>query len=178
MDDLMDLVERLALALRAEQRRRAASLGLPPAQLEVLRYLTRCNRYSDTPAAVAEFLDATPGTISQTLSALERKALVDKRPDPTDRRKVHCVPTEAGLALLAQIEPPEVRQALEGSDQSQTAAALTQLLTALQRARGGRTFGACGTCAHLRRENGFSCGLTGEALTPQDTTRLCREHTP
>jgi DNA-binding MarR family transcriptional regulator len=174
MQDVPELVERLASALRAELRRRAASRGLPAAQLEVLRYLARCNRYSDTPIAVAEFLDTTPGTVSQTLSALERKDLIAKRPDPSDRRKVHCVPTEAGLALLEEIVPPE----LASVDSQEAAAVLQQLLTALQRARGGRTFGVCATCTHLRREPALSCGLTGEALTEADTRRLCREHTP
>jgi DNA-binding MarR family transcriptional regulator len=173
MEDVSELVERLASALRAELRRRAASRGLPAAQLEVLRYLARCNRYSDTPAAVAEYLDATPGTVSQTLSALERKDLIAKRPDPQDRRKVHCVPTEAGLALLAEIAPPEVSEV----DTQEAVEVLQQLLTSLQRARGGRTFGACRSCTHLRRGTELTCGLTGEALTEADTQKLCREHT-
>ena len=50
--------------------------GLNPAQWEALRYLNRANRYSRTPGGVADFLGATKGTISQTVSALESKGLI------------------------------------------------------------------------------------------------------
>jgi hypothetical protein len=57
-------------------------------------------------------------------------------------------------------------------------AALESLLRALQRARGGRTFGICHTCRHFRRLRGGGnrCGLTGEPLSVSDSRRICREH--
>lgn len=177
-----ELVERLAVVLRAEERRVAAAHDLVPAQLEALRFLARANRYSRQPGAVAEWAGATPGTVSQTLSALERKGLLRKEADPVDQRRLHCVPTAEGLALVARVEaeggargviPPELEGALgEG---------LRRWLAALQQRQGGRTFGVCRTCVHFRPApdaSGGLCGLTGDPLTEEDGGRLCREHSP
>ena len=69
-------LERLARIMRAREHEG----GLNPAQWEALRYLSRANRFSDSPGALTRYLGATKGTISQTLMALERKhfcALLD-----------------------------------------------------------------------------------------------------
>ncbi|MEQ1571910.1 MAG: MarR family winged helix-turn-helix transcriptional regulator [Myxococcota bacterium] len=175
--EVVDLLERIDRALRADGRAIAAAHGLVPAQLDALRYLTRCNRWSDTPAAVAEFLDTTPGTASQTVTALERKGLVHKVADPTDRRRWHCVPTDAGRALVAATRGAQPSLAPEVADALR--AGLTDLLRSIQRSRAGRSFGTCATCAHLRRDDaGTWCGLTHERLTEDDTARVCREHSP
>jgi DNA-binding MarR family transcriptional regulator len=52
-----------------------AAHGLQPVQLEVLNYLSSCNRYSDTPMAVTEYLGQTKGTVSQTIKTLEKKRI-------------------------------------------------------------------------------------------------------
>jgi hypothetical protein len=57
-------VGRLASPVRNEARQALAEHGLQPVQFEALHYLTRCNRYSDTPMAVTEFLGQTKGTVS------------------------------------------------------------------------------------------------------------------
>ena len=54
--------------------------GLNPAQWDALRYLSRANRFSRTPAALADYAGSTRGTISQTLIALEQKGLRRGRP--------------------------------------------------------------------------------------------------
>jgi DNA-binding MarR family transcriptional regulator len=65
----VDLIERMGRLLRASDH----ASGLNPAQAEALRYLLRANRFSRTPAALAEYLGSTRGTVSQTLLALEAK---------------------------------------------------------------------------------------------------------
>ena len=61
-------LERLTRLMRAGEHEG----GLNPAQWEALRYLARANRFSRTPAALADFLGTTRGTVSQTVIALER----------------------------------------------------------------------------------------------------------
>lgn len=89
-----DLIERPGRLADTLQR----SGGLVPAQWEALRYLSRANRYSRHPGALAAFLGATKGTVSQTVIALERKGLVVRSDDPRDRRSVQIDLTEAGRA--------------------------------------------------------------------------------
>ncbi|MEQ9092481.1 MAG: MarR family winged helix-turn-helix transcriptional regulator [Miltoncostaeaceae bacterium] len=95
-----ELIDRLASVRRATRRAAATGAGLTAAQLDALTYLASCNRFSDTPAAVAEYLATTRGTASQSLLALERKGLLHREPDPLDGRVHHLRPTEAGLDLV------------------------------------------------------------------------------
>ena len=74
--DIHSVLERLCNLLRVEARGQGASAGLLPIQLEALHYLAQCNRYSDTPQAVTDFLGQTKGTVSQTLKVLENRGLV------------------------------------------------------------------------------------------------------
>ena len=76
--DSQDLLERLNNLLRMEMRAFGLSYGLLPVQIEALTYLTRCNRYSDTPQAVTEYLGLTKGTVSQSLKVLEQKGFFGK----------------------------------------------------------------------------------------------------
>lgn len=168
--------------LRADARRRGRPHGLQPVQVEALLYLARCNRYSDTPQAVAEYLGSTKGTVSQTLKVLERNGLVVKRPDPGDRRVVRLELTPEGRELAESLAVPPVLEAALADDRlpaERLDEDLRGLLAAMQRAAGHRTFGTCRSCRFFRREDrGFRCGLTGESLTPADSTLLCREHEP
>ena len=67
-------VERLSELLKVDSRQAGVEQGLQPVQVEVLHYLSICNKYSDTPMAVTEYLGLTKGTVSQTLKVLESAA--------------------------------------------------------------------------------------------------------
>lgn len=180
-DRALDLLERLAHLLHAQTRQAAAAHGLAPVHLEVLGYLARCNRYSDTPGAVTEYLGLTKGTVSQSLALLEARGLVRRRADSADRRRVHLELTRRGRALLERVAlPPAWRRAAARLERGapDIALRLEALLRDLQRAHGGRAFGVCRTCRHCRAEGpgAFRCGLTGEPLSETDTTKICREH--
>lgn len=171
---------RLGRLLQAGDR--AGSTGLLPVHLHALDYLSRCNRYSDRPLAVAEYLGVTKGTASQSLALLEKRGLIAKSPDSLDRRVVRLRVTARGGRLLRRSGlRPRIEKALaslpQGSGEA-LARGLEDLLRALQRQAGHRSFGVCHTCRHFRREDGgrFRCGLTREALSAQDSTLICREH--
>ncbi|MBL8479162.1 MAG: MarR family transcriptional regulator, partial [Sterolibacteriaceae bacterium] len=69
--------------------------------------------------------------------------------------------------------------ALPAAQRDAAEAALTQLLAGWQQSRGGRTFGACHGCRHFQNgagDAGHRCGLTGEALSAEDSQLICREH--
>lgn len=181
---IADLIERLGRLADALQR----SGGIVPAQWEALRYLGRANRYSRHPGALAAFLGATKGTVSQTVIALERKGLVVRADDPRDRRAVHIDLTDAGRGALSQ-DPlgglAEVAAGLAAAAAARLAADLAALLAGLQRRRGRPGFGVCGTCRFFRRNGAegeaggpHRCGLTQEPLGDTDAGHICIEHTP
>lgn len=174
---LHQLVERLASLFRASLRQASTAHALKLVQLEALIYLSMANRYSDTASALTEYLGVTKGTVSETLKALERRGLLEKVPDPRDGRVVHCRPSERGRAIVADAYPAALLRGVGSEAAEASAEALTELLRALQRGHGFRSFGVCRTCRFFQPAGAAGrCGLTGERLSRIDVTRICREH--
>lgn len=179
---LYELLERLSNLLRAEERSTGLPDGLQPVHLQALAYLARCNRYSNTPAGVTEYLGLTKGTVSQTLNLLEARGWVVKSPSLTDKRVVHLQLTPEGRQRLQALWPPAqvdaALQWLSPAQQLQLHTALADLLRALQQSQEGRSFGVCHSCRHFQREGPgqFRCGLTQEPLSTDDSQLICREH--
>ena len=176
----IEILERIANLLRAEARLAAQRAGLQPVQLEILEYLDRCNRYSDTPAAVAEYLSLTKGTVSQSIQRLEEKGCIRRTPDASDGRVSRLRLTRKGRGIVTT----KWRRALDDAEQSAAREgealedSLEQVLASLQRANGLRSFGVCRTCRFFNREGRerFRCGLTAEPLSAADSQLVCREH--
>ena len=177
---LFDLLERLSSLTRVWFRQHPLLADLQPIQLSALMYLARCNRYSNTPLAVTEYLGLTKGTVSQSLKALEAKGLIVKRPHAQDKRSVHLELSEEARALLAAVLPPQfLHDAAQqmGAQGVELEGLLMQLLRNVQRAQDVPGFGLCKTCRfHLRVEGEPFCGLTQEPLAQTDVELICREH--
>ena len=65
-----------------------------------------------TPSLLADALHATSGRVSTLLSAMERKGLVERRPDSDDRRVVLVSLTDAGRER-GRVSMDEARAAVE-----------------------------------------------------------------
>jgi DNA-binding MarR family transcriptional regulator len=174
------LIERLGRLLRAGDH----AAGLNPAQAEALRYLARANRFSRTPAALAEYLGSTRGTVSQTLISLEAKGLIERQANARDGRSVVFALTKAGSKFLLASPARLLAAAI---DQTGVAAHLADKLEAGLRAaisaRGGRAFGACQTCRHFRRDvrvgaTPHHCALLDESLAKEEAAAICFEQDP
>jgi DNA-binding MarR family transcriptional regulator len=173
----LHLIERIAALLRSEVRRTAAGDGLEPVHVLALWYLSRANRFSDNPLAVASFLGLTKGNVSQRLILLESKGLLRKTMDGEDKRRVHLVLTPAGRATLARNYPPAAWPEATGARLVQE---LDTLLRSLVAANGGKTFGLCRTCrfhqpAPSGKSGGF-CGLLQLPLSAGQAGQICQEH--
>jgi len=176
--DISDLLERLARILHNDAYRD----GLKPTQWEALRYLARANRFSRSPGAVTAYLGMTKGTVSQTLNALERKALITKTTDPADRRNIHIEITSAGRKVLQRDPIAELDSAigdLGTTDKAFLSGRLETVLSAMLHERGGRPFGACKTCRYFERRapkgKPHFCALLREPLSDADGETICVE---
>lgn len=175
------LIERISNLLRSEERKKYAAIGLQPVHIQVLDYLSTCNRFSDTPAAVAEYLGLTKGTISQSIQVLERKSYVEKSQDTQDGRVVHLALSTAGKQLLDDIKPLDIfaqaQHAVSTQGFSTLEAALSSILAELQKANNARSFGVCQSCVNfIEVENHYLCNLTQLPLSQVDAKKICREH--
>ncbi len=176
-DSAFTLLERIANLLRAEERRLGGESGLQPVHLQVLHYLSRCNRYSDTPMAVTDYLGLTKGTTSQSLIILEERELIVRKSDTDDGRKVHFRLTQAGKRILSRLMPPGLFKKAQKHLPSGLEIYLEELLRAMQGVGGYQSFGVCHTCRFFKTDAQKNrCGLTGENLTSKDATLICREH--
>lgn len=174
-----DLLERLTSLMRIWNRQHPLLVELQPIQVSALIYLSRCNRYSNTPLAVTEYLGLTKGTVSQSLKVLEAKGLIEKVPDTHDRRSVHLQLTVSAGELLKAVAPPQfLRSALErmGGRGQELEQLFGELLRQIQRDENVPGFGLCHTCRfHQQRDGMPFCGLTREPLQSGDAELICRE---
>ena len=95
---------------RFEQRARAASLGLTRAQAAVLAHLARQEGVNQV--SLAQILELEPITLARLLDRLQAAELIERRPDPKDRRAHLLYLTDTAYPLLDRIFAlaAEVRQ--------------------------------------------------------------------
>jgi hypothetical protein len=154
------LVNRLSRVAHAMQ----FSHGLNPAQWEALRYLNKANRYSASPSAMADYLGATKGTVSQTLIAL---AL-----------------TDGGREMLVQDPLCQIYAATEKipeAERQQLAGVIKSILDDLCVKHNNSQFGVCGDCCHLGEGScagSGTCGVTGDPLEASDIELICIDFSP
>lgn len=72
------------LRKRFEQAARALGLSLTRAQWSVLAHLNRQEGINQS--TLADIMDVEPITLARQVEKLEQQGLIERRPDPTDRR--------------------------------------------------------------------------------------------
>jgi DNA-binding MarR family transcriptional regulator len=158
--------------------------GLNPAQWEALRYLARANRYSRTPAALADYLGSTRGTVSQTLIVLEQKGFVGRTQSTRDKRSIDLELTPQGEIALKDDPLLALAQDLAASAGRDISPLVETLRAVLHRAvarNNGKAFGACHTCRYFEYDVAPSpraphrCGLLDEPLSEADSRAICVE---
>jgi DNA-binding MarR family transcriptional regulator len=178
------LIERLARLMRSTEH----DLGLNPAQWEALRYLDRANRFSNSPRALASYLGATKGTVSQTLIALERKGLIRREARPGARRSLSLWLTPRGREKLKHDPWRQLTGDIAGMgprSQRHLARSLAGLLERAVRRRSHLTFGQCRTCRYFGARQALRgadaphrCLLLNLPLMEADSFKICVEHEP
>ncbi len=185
MQDLntLRLFERIHLLLEAEERKGCTARGLKLVHARILDYLAHCSSHSDTPLAVAEYLGLTKGTVSQSISLLERKGYIQKTPDSADGRVIHLSLSTMGSALLAELKPlnifAEAEQILASRQVTTIGDALKAVLIALQQNSDAKSFGVCSSCAHfIEQQSDNRCALAQTPVSSDDVDKICRHHVP
>jgi MarR family transcriptional regulator for hemolysin len=143
-DTIGFLLNDAARLMRKDFERRTRSLGLTRAQWQTLFHLARnegCNQ-----ATLADLLDVEPITLARTIDRLELSGLVERRPDPGDRRARLLFLGERAHPLLEQLRAlgAETREiALAGISEDER----TLLMTLLTKMRANLTGREAATAA-------------------------------
>ncbi len=76
--------------------------GMRDREWMALRFLSRANRFSRTPSALASYVGATRGTASFIIGELERLGYVERKRSATDKRSVMLSVTQQGKKFLGR----------------------------------------------------------------------------
>jgi DNA-binding MarR family transcriptional regulator len=99
--DLLFLLHDVARLLRVDADKRARQHNMTRAQWGILIWLTRQPGISQK--ELAELLEVEPITVARLIDRLEARGMVERRPDPRDRRiwRLHLLPP--AWAMLDEI---------------------------------------------------------------------------
>ena len=76
--------------------------GMRDREWMALRFLSRANRFSRTPSALASYVGTTRGTASFIIGELERLGYVERKRSTKDKRSVTLSVTQQGKKFLAR----------------------------------------------------------------------------
>lgn len=183
---IVEGLERIATALKSDDWVRAQTVGLNPTQLAILRALdTRDGGMGVKELAL--LLGVSQPTTTDSILALERKTLVEKRGDPADGRAVRVVITGAGRDAVrsGDAAPGAVARAtaaLEDEDQEQLLVQLISVIRQLQEQGSIPIQRMCVSCRHFRpyahsdAARPHHCNFVDAAFSQQDLRIDCRDH--
>lgn len=183
---IVEGLERIATAMKSDDWASAQSVGLNPTQLAILRALEARNGGMGV-KELAVLLGVSQPTATDSILALERKALVEKHADPTDGRAVRVVITDAGRDAVrsGDAAPGAVAKAtaaLEDEDQEQLLVQLISLIRQLQEQGAIPVQRMCVSCRHFRpyahsdAARPHHCTFVDAAFGQQDLRIDCRDH--
>lgn len=100
-DSLSDAFRSVARRLREASSESLARWDLTPSQFRALRVLSHHDALR--PSELSGHLRIAPRSTTEVLDDLEAKGLVERTPDPRDRRATLVLPTERGTEVATAI---------------------------------------------------------------------------
>ena len=100
--DLMFLLHDVARLIRVHADKRARAQGMTRAQWGILVWLER--RPGLSQKELAELLEVEPITVARLIDRLETRGMVERRPDPKDRRIWRLHLSAAAYPMLGEID--------------------------------------------------------------------------
>ncbi len=126
--DFAFLLHDVARLMRTVADQRVRALGMTRAQWSVLSRLDRHQGLKQ--AELAELLDLAPISLTRLVDRLCRNGLVERRPDPSDRRAKRLFLTPKArpvIERLAQVGERLMGDALQGVDEAAVIASIANL---------------------------------------------------
>jgi DNA-binding MarR family transcriptional regulator len=128
--DLLFLLHDTGRLLRVDADKRARAQGMTRAQWGILLWLERQPGLSQK--ELAELLEVEPISVARLVDRLEGRCMVERRPDPKDRRiwRLHlCPPAYPELSEIHRHRAAMVRNLTAGIDPAALEATIEVLIT-------------------------------------------------
>ena len=126
--DLLFLLHDVARLLRVDADKRARQQGMTRAQWGILIWLTRQPGISQK--ELAEFLEVEPITVARLIDRLEARGMVERRPDPRDRRiwRLHLLPPAHEMLDEIGAQRADLKRVLTSGIDRQSIDIITEVL--------------------------------------------------
>ncbi|EIG58619.1 winged helix DNA-binding protein [Bradyrhizobium canariense] len=177
----IELLEQVARILWFE----GAKHGLRDREWMALRFLSRANRFSRTPSALASYVGTTRGTASFIIGELERLGYLERKRSAQDKRSVMLSVTQQGKKFLVR-DPVNVLiesiGVLEDEAKVGFRDALRHVLDQSDAAEQRHHTDVCKRCIFLREDRSttdsrttaeFSCRLFRAPIAEAEVDLLC-----
>ena len=177
----IELLEQVARILWFEGTKH----GLRDREWMALRFLSRANRFSRTPSALASYVGTTRGTASFIIGELERLGYLERKRSVQDKRSVMLSVTQQGKKFLLR-DPVNVLveaiAVLEDEAKVSFRDALRHVLDQSDAAEQRHHTDVCKRCIFLREDRSttdsrttaeFSCRLFRAPIAEAEVDLLC-----
>lgn len=180
MDEhLAQILERLGEVARALRWKQATDAGLSALQLRILGFIAAHPDRSIGVAALAEELELSRPTVSESVKALVDQGYLERKPDKMDQRS-HALRLRANGRKLAQGTAPlsEAMAHLSQARKNELLLASMHLLQALVQNGDVQVQRMCWTCQHYSgdRDKQHHCALLKKELVVPELRTDCPEH--
>jgi MarR family transcriptional regulator, transcriptional regulator for hemolysin len=130
--DLLFLLHDVARLLRIDADKRARAHGMTRAQWAILVWLERQPGISQK--ELAELLEVEPITVARLIDRLEARGMVERRPDPRDRRiwRLHLCPPAHPMLEEIHRQRAEITRMLASGVDRRTLHAMTEALIGIK----------------------------------------------
>lgn len=175
-------IDQLGRARRAARQSAATELGLTPLQVELIAVLANGTPPTPGVGSLAAELAVSQPTTTDSLRALAAKGLLERRPDPGDRRRSIHTLTPDGRRVARRLDQAddvlvEVIGAIAVADQAATLGVLLRLIAGLVDRGAIDVARTCLTCSFHRSSGGIDhCTLLDVDLSPSELRVNCPEH--
>ena len=136
-DTAGSLIADVSRLMRRSFDERARTIGVTRQQWQMLSYLARNEGINQ--GGLAYLMEVEPITLCRMVDRLQDSDLVERRPDPADRRAWQLFLTERGRTRLADLKPlaeglfDEAMSGIDGKEQEAMIAVLKSMRTNLSR---------------------------------------------
>ncbi len=130
--DLLFLLHDVARLLRVDADKRARAHGMTRAQWAILIWLERQPGLSQK--ELAELLEVEPISVARLIDRLEARGMVERRPDPRDRRiwRLHLSPPAYPVLREIDGQRAEITRMLAAGIDRSTLADMTEALVTMK----------------------------------------------
>ena len=181
---LLASLERIFVLVRYFMWEKGKNYGLTPVQMQILQHLATLDTPFRKVSFIAREFHLTPPTVSEAVSTLLKKDLIERVPDPEDRRVYYLNLTPRGKELVEKLKSwnePFEKAFKDVSEEEKKAffSFFVHLAKSLHEKGYVQVVRLCVTCSHFEegdKGNSYRCRLLNIPISVEDVKVNCNKY--